>query len=24
VPHDAEAIGDDEAAVLIIRIRPRD
>ena len=24
VPHDAEAIGDDDAALLIVRIRPRD
>ena len=24
VPHDAEAIGDEEAALLIVRIRPRD
>jgi transcriptional regulator with XRE-family HTH domain len=24
VPHDAEVIGDDEAALLVIRIRPRD
>jgi hypothetical protein len=24
VPHDAEVIGDEDAALLIVRIRPRD
>jgi hypothetical protein len=24
VPHEGEVVGDDEASVLIVRIRPRD